>query len=187
MGDRLAAHRWGLIPGWARDEAIAHRTFNARSETAATKPAFRAAYQERRCLVPLNGFYEWRRRGGRREPHWFHPADGEADLWAAAGLWERWIGGDGGVVASCTVLTTSANDVVAPVHDRMPVLLSPLDYDRWLDPRPAAPDALEDLLVPWPAERTGVRAVAERVNDVRADGPDLLLPAEPAAQGELFE
>ena len=187
-GDRvLAEHRWGLIPAWARDEAIGHRTFNARSETAAAKPAFRAAFRARRCLVPLTGFYEWRRRGARREPHWFHPLPESAGLWAAAGLWERWTGRDGAVIASCTLLTTRANAVVSAVHDRMPVLLSPGDYARWLDPESNDPEALTDLLVPWPAERTAVRAVSERVNDVRAEGPDLLLPAGPAAQGELFE
>lgn len=180
-------HRWGLIPAWARDETIGHRTFNARSETVSTKPAFRAAIRARRCLVPLNGFYEWRRRGRRREPSWFHPVAPDGALWAAAGLWERWRHPADGVVASCTILTTGANEVVAATHDRMPVLLRPADYARWLDPELCEPDALADLFVPWPADRTAVRAVSDRVNDVRAEGSELLRPAEPPDQPELFE
>ena len=184
---RVVVHRWGLIPSWAKDASIGNRMINARSETAASKPAFRDAMRERRCLVPLTGFFEWRRQGGRKQPSWFHPAAGDEPLWAAAGLWERWWDGEGRLVHSCTILTTDANTAVRELHDRMPVLLAAADYARWLDPRLDDPAALRELLAPWPAERTAVRRVSDRVNDARAEGPELLGPPEPPAQGELFE
>jgi len=184
---RVALHRWGLIPTWARDAAIGSRMINARAETAAEKPAFRDALRSRRCLVPMTGFFEWRRRGGQKLPSWFHPSEGQGALWAAAGLWESWPDADGQVVDSCTILTTIANTVVAELHDRMPVLLAPTDYARWLDSEIEEPQELADLLVPWPAEHTAARAVSDRVNDVRANGPELLVARGPSAQGELFE
>ncbi len=186
-GERqIALHRWGLIPGWAKDPSIGSRTINARSETAAEKPAFREAMRKRRCLVPMTGFFEWRRSGGLKHPSWFHPPEGGSPLWAAAGLWERWWDADGALVLSCTILTTEANTVVAEIHDRMPVLLAPEHYARWLDPDLGDSAALHELLVPWPAERTAVRAVSDRVNDARAQGPELLTASPPPEQGELF-
>jgi putative SOS response-associated peptidase YedK len=185
-GRLLAVHRWGLIPSWAKDPSIGSRLINARSETAASKPAFRDAMRRRRCIVPMTGFYEWRGRGRHREPSWFHPAEGEGALWAAAGLWERWWDERGALVFSCTILTTDANAVVGAVHDRMPVLLSEEGVGRWLDPRTDDPDRLRDLLAPWPDARTAMRAVSTRVNDARAEGPELLAPREGPAQGDLF-
>lgn len=183
---QIALHRWGLIPTWARDASIGSRMINARAETAADKPAFREAIRRRRCLVPMTGFFEWRGGGGRKLPSWFHPSEGEGALWVAAGLWEsRWDPG-GQAVHSCTILTTAANAIVAEFHDRMPVLLAATHYARWLDPELEDPRALADLLVPWPAEHTAVRAVSDRVNDARAEGPELLAAREPPAQGELF-
>ena len=188
-GERvLASHRWGLVPHWAKDAAIGNRLINARSETAASKPAFRDALRERRCLVPMTGFYEWKRSGRAREPVWFHPPDaGDGTFaWAAAGLWERWWAPDGAIVHSFTVLTTDANAAVAEVHDRMPVLLDAEGQARWLDESIRDGDALKPLFAPFPAEAVAMRAVSTRVNDARAEGPELLAPAEPPAQGELF-
>ena len=192
-GERiLTEHRWGLVPSWAKDPAIGNRMINARSETAASKPAFRDAMTTRRCLVPLNGFYEWtrvkqvKRVAGRKQPSWFHPVAGDPPLWAAAGLWERWWDEQGRLLQSCTILTTRANAVVAELHDRMPVLLSPDLYQDWLAPGALAAALLEAIREPWPAERTAARAVSTRVNDARAQGAELLEPRRPFAQGELF-
>jgi len=186
-GERvIALHRWGLVPVWARDVAIGNRMINARSETASDKPAFRDAIRTRRCLVPLNGFYEWERRGRVRAPWWFHPVEGEGP-WAAAGLWERWWDGDNRLLHSFTILTTDANEVVSPLHDRMPMLLDDAGQDRWMDAAVEDPEALRDLRTPWDAERTAARAVSLKVNDVRAQGPELLNPPEPPDQGELFK
>jgi putative SOS response-associated peptidase YedK len=182
----VAMHRWGLIPHWAKDASVGNRMINARCESAADKPAFREAIRMRRCLVPMTGFFEWRRRGGRKQPSWFHPAEGDGVLWGAAGLWERWWNDENQLVHSCAILTTDANGVVSELHDRMPVLLSPEHYGRWLDPGQEDPAALRELLLPWPDARTAVRPVSDRVNDARAEGPELLSPPERPAQGELF-
>ena len=149
-GRRLAMLRWGLIPGWARDAGIGYRLINARAETASTKPAFRAAWRARRCLIPVDGFYEWTREGSVRQPWLIGVKDGR--LFAFAGLWERWTVregsalkgsltefGPGDIIETCTILTTEANEAVAPVHDRMPVILPPDLFGPWLagEPGPA--------------------------------------------------
>ncbi|MEE3330749.1 MAG: SOS response-associated peptidase [Myxococcota bacterium] len=186
-GERvIALHRWGLIPAWAKDAAIGNRMINARSETASDKPAFREAIRTRRCLVPLDGFYEWKRRGKVREPSWFHPPEGEGP-WAAAGLWERWWDAENRLLHSFTILTTDANEVVSQLHDRMPMLLDDEGQTRWMDAAVEDPEALTDLRIPWDAKRTAVQAVSLRVNDARAQGPELLNPPEPPDQGELFK
>jgi len=124
--------RWGLIPSWTKDPAIGARTINARSETAASKPSFREPLQKRRCLIPADGFYEWQRRVKGKQPFCFEVGDG--GIFAFAGLWDRWRGPDGQAVESCTILTTTPNLLLADVHDRMPVILAPAHYGRWLDP-----------------------------------------------------
>ncbi|MCY4600882.1 MAG: SOS response-associated peptidase, partial [Acidobacteria bacterium] len=142
-GRRLAMLRWGLIPGWAADPAIGHRLINARAETASSKPSFRGAFRSRRCLIPASGFYEWQRAGAVRQPYLIGRGDGR--LLAFAGLWERWtvrrgatLGGSlaahepGDVIETCTILTTSANEAVAPVHHRMPVILPREAFEPWL-------------------------------------------------------
>jgi putative SOS response-associated peptidase YedK len=184
-GERtLRQHRWGLVPFWAESAAVGNRMINARSETAATKPAFREALRQRRCLVPMDGFYEWKRSGPRPGPRWFSAPDGE--LWGVAGLWERWRDPAGSELLSCTLLTTDANAAVAEVHDRMPVVLSPRDYATWLDPDLTDTKLLQSLLRPLASAAMACRAVSERVNDPRFDAAECLDAPEPPAQGDLF-
>lgn len=170
----VAMLRWGLIPGWAKDLSIGSRLINARSETVAEKPAFRVALKRRRCLVPASGFYEWRAEGGRKQPYYFYAADG-APL-AIAGLWEHWEGPEGDVVESCTLLTTDANDLVRPIHDRMPVILPRAAHADWLDPDIGQPGPVLALLAPYPAEAMAAHAVGALVNAVRNDGPGCVAP-----------
>jgi putative SOS response-associated peptidase YedK len=171
MGDagrELAMLRWGLIPSWADDLSIGNRLLNARSETAATKPAFRQAMKKRRCLVPADGFFEWRKVGRAKQPHLIGLADG--GLFAIAGLWEYWRRDDQ-VVESCTLLTTSANELLQPLHDRMPVIVAPQDYSLWLDPELQEAEPLTPLLRPFPAGQMRCIAVNPVVNNARFDTP----------------
>lgn len=162
----LAMLRWGLIPFWAKDPTIASRLINARSETAAEKPSFREAMKKRRCIVPASGFYEWKREGTRKQPWYFHPRAGEG-LLAIAGLWESWKDPEGNVVETCCLLTTAANAVLAPVHDRMPVILGHEDALRWLDPAEKDPARLAALLAPAPEAVLASHPVSTAVNSVR--------------------
>ena len=166
--------RWGLIPAWAPEPRIAYSTINARAETAADKPAYRQAFRRRRCLIPADGFYEWRKLGNRKQPYCIAPADGNP--FAFAGLWERWER-DGQVLESGTILVTQANALIAALHDRMPVILDPADEARWLDPAVTDPAALRPLLVPCPPERLRLWPVSPAVNRPGAEGPDLMAPA----------
>ncbi|MCO5165300.1 MAG: SOS response-associated peptidase [Planctomycetes bacterium] len=192
---RLDLLRWGLVPLWARDLRIGHRTINARAETVATTPAFRQAFVRRRCLVLADGFYEWRREGTARLGHWLRRRDGRP--FAMAGLWERWRGPDKTLerpLETCTIITTDANEVVAPIHDRMPVILDPDDFARWLDPDEQRGPVLQAMLRPCPARLLESIPVGTYVNDVRHEGPRCIAPyAEPPAgaprapaQTELF-
>ena len=175
-GRELALLRWGLVPSWAKDPAIGARMINARSETVSEKPAFRAAFRRRRCLVPMSGFYEWQKAGGRKVPHFARLLDTE--IFAAAGLYEYWPGRDGAApVESYTILTTGANDLMRAVHDRMPVILHEGDYEAWLDPKNEKLEALSGLLTPFPAEKMRVYPISARVNNTRNDGPELVEPA----------
>lgn len=176
----LAAARWGLIPAWAKDPAIGNRLINARAEGVGDKPAFRNAFRRRRCLVPATGFYEWRCLEQRKQPYFIGRRDG--GLFAMAGLWERWQGTDAEPVDSYTILTTAANAVVEPLHDRMPVILATQDYDLWLGHAPAPAEDLSALLRPYPAELMRAYAVSTRVNSPRNDGPQCL---EPVAETDL--
>jgi putative SOS response-associated peptidase YedK len=128
----LSLVRWGLIPSWAKDSSLAAQLINARSETAGTKPAFRDALKSRRCLIPADGFYEWQRMGKAKQPYCFEVNEGQ--LFAFAGISDRWKDPSGNTVETCSILTTTANAVTSPVHDRMPVILDPNSYYRWLDP-----------------------------------------------------
>jgi putative SOS response-associated peptidase YedK len=159
--------RWGLIPAWARDPAIGQKLINARSETVSEKPSFREAFKARRCLVPADGFYEWRREGARKQPYYFQLRDGRP--FAFAGLWECWRGADGEPVETCAILTTEANEVLRPVHDRMPVILAPEDYDLWLARRVGNASDVRLLLRPYPAALMTSHPVGRRMNDVRHD------------------
>ncbi len=145
---KVSTMRWGLVPSWADDLKISTRMINARSETVAEKPAFRSALRNRRCLIPADGFYEWKTEGKKKTPYWFRRSDDQP--FAFAGLWDRW-SKHGAPIESCTILTTSANEVVAPLHNRMPVILSPSDYDIWLDPDATDPSRLSYLFEPFPA------------------------------------
>jgi putative SOS response-associated peptidase YedK len=170
----LAFLRWGLVPSWADDPAIGNRLINARSETAGAKPSFRSAFKHRRCLILADGIYEWQKLGSKKQPHYFRLRDGKP--FAFAGLWERWEKG-GSPVESCTILTTEANDVLRPVHERMPVILGPKDYDHWLDPSPQKPELLQALLRPYPpGEMTGF-PVSPLVNNPRNNSPRCVEPA----------
>jgi putative SOS response-associated peptidase YedK len=163
--------KWGLIPSWAKDPSIGYRLLNARCETVADKPSFRGAYRKRRCLLPADGFYEWQAVGRQKQPYHFRLRDGEP--FALAGLWETWAKPEGGVLSTCTLLTTQANDLVRPVHDRMPVILALEDYRAWLELHP-----VEDrLFSPFPADRMESLAVSTWVNRATNEGPQCLGPA----------
>ncbi len=158
----LGLFHWGLIPSWADDPAIGNRMINARAETVAEKPAFRRAFQARRCLVLADGFYEWRREGSRKQPYFIRMRDDRP--FAFAGLWERWERG-GEPIESCTHLTTEPNEEVAPIHDRMPLILPESAYDLWLDPEVKDVRSLQPLLVPYPSDEMEAYPVSTLVND----------------------
>ena len=163
--------KWGLVPFWAKDHKIGPKLINARAETAAEKPAFRAAFKYRRCLIPADGFYEWKRRvKGTKQPYLISASDGKP--FAFAGLWEHWKNPDGEVLESCTILTTDSNELVQALHDRMPVILDEKDYDLWLDPDVKDPKILEPLLQSYPSDRMKSRPVSTRVNKADYDAPD---------------
>jgi putative SOS response-associated peptidase YedK len=169
----LIMARWGLVPFWADDLGIGNRLINARRETVDTMRSFREAYQRRRCLVPADGFFEWRKEGKARQPLLFRRKD--QSPFAFAGLWERWRNpSDDTVVRSCTIITCPANELVAPIHDRMPVILAPEHHARWLDS--AATDA-RSLLAPCPAAWLECFPVNPRVNSPRHDDPECIQPA----------
>ena len=171
--------RWGLTPKWARSDEPASRLVNARAETVASKPSFRAALRSRRCVVPASGFYEWETVGRAKRPWLFRRRDERP--FGFAGLWETWRAIDGVAVESCTIITTTPNAVLQPIHDRMPVMLEPAQFTTWLDPQNSDPAALADLLRPAPAESMGALAVSLYVSNVRHEGPECLAPARAAA------
>jgi len=171
-GREIALARWGLVPYWAADPKVGYTTFNARAEEVATKPMFREAMKRRRCLVPADAFYEWQKLGPKRRKA-FAAALGSGEPYAFAGLWERWKPKEGEPLDSFSIITTDPNELMAPVHDRMPVILEPKDYDRWLDP--GDPERLPvDLLRAYPAEKMRIWPVSDRVGKVRNDEPALL-------------
>jgi putative SOS response-associated peptidase YedK len=161
--------RWGLIPAWAKDPAIANRLINARAETVAEKPSFRTAFKRRRCLIPASGFFEWQKIKAGKQPFYFQSKD-EA-LFAIAGLWESWQD-----IETCTILTTEANQLLKPIHERMPVILNPEDYDQWLALQ--TPENLQALLKPFPADQMLAYPVSKRMNNAAIDDPDCIAEAE---------
>jgi putative SOS response-associated peptidase YedK len=170
--DRFEHFHWGLIPSWAKDPAVGNRMINARAETLAEKPAFRTALRRRRCLVPADGFYEWRRDpGGGKAKTPMRITVKSGDVFAFAGLWDAWHGPDGGVVPSCTLITTTPNGLMAGIHDRMPVILKPQDYRRWLDPAERDPAEMTALLEPYPAADMQAVPVSRTVNNPRNESP----------------
>jgi len=166
---------WGLIPSWAKDVKAGDRMINARAESLADKPAYARAFRRHRCVVPADGFYEWQRRGGRKQPMFIHRRDGEP--MAFAGLWAAWRDTnerDGDWLRSCAIVTTNANDTIAPLHDRMPVVLEERDWDQWLDPTATDSDALGRLLVPASDDALVAYPVSSAVNSADNDGPQLV-------------
>lgn len=168
----LDAFQWGLIPAWAKDPKIANKMINARAETVAEKPAFRQALVRRRCLIPGDGFYEWKREGKEKQPFHIRRADGE--LFAFAGLWEEWKEEDGTPRRTCTIITTGPNELMLHIHNRMPAILRPDEEADWLDASLTKPDDLLPLLRPYPAEWMEAVAVSKRVNTAGVDDPTLL-------------
>ena len=175
--DRFEHFHWGLIPSWAKDPAIGNRMINARAETLAEKPAFRAAFRRRRCLVPADGFYEWRKEpdGKTRTPVYIRRKDGAPVTFA--GLWEVWRGEDGGEIPSCTLVTGEPNEVVKPIHDRMVVILPRERHAQWLDPKEQPPESLAELLKPYPAGEMEAYEVSRTVNNPKNDTPACIEPA----------
>lgn len=177
----LDVARWGLVPFWAKDVKVGARMINARAETLGEKPAFKRAFARKRCILPVDGFYEWKAIPGqkRKQPVYIHRADG--DRFAFAGLWELWHdpnAPDDPPLLSCTIITGRANEKIAPVHDRMPVMLPPDAWDRWLDPTFHDTTALAELFVPAPASLIELHAVSPAVNNVRNRAPELIDPVE---------
>jgi putative SOS response-associated peptidase YedK len=171
--DREAAMlKWGLIPSWAKDISIGAKLINARSETVADKPSFREAFKKRRCIIPADGFYEWQRREGKKQPFFFQMRDERP--FGFAGLWEGWQGVGGEAIESCTILTTEANEVLQPIHDRMPVILHSDDYELWLDEDVRKREMLKDLLRPYPAEEMISHPVSIAINSPSNQGAKLI-------------
>ena len=170
----LAQMRWGLIPSWAKDPAIGNRMINARAETLAVKPAFRVALRNRRCLVVADGFYEWQQRGRGKQPYRIVLKSGEP--FGFGGLWDTWTSPEGEAIRTCTIVTTEANELLRPIHDRMPVILTPEAEGVWLDPRIQEPARLLPLLKPYPAIEMTTYPVSTRVNNPANDGPECILP-----------
>lgn len=176
---------WGLIPSWAKDATIANKLINARGETLAEKNAFKKAYQRRRCLIPADGFYEWKlnKDGKTKQPMYIHMKDSKP--FALAGLWETWGDDKGNEMRSATIITTRPNKLMATMHDRMPVILKPKDFDRWLAQGESDPSELDDLLKPFPDKEMLAHPVSKTVNNPRNEGKDLIKPIEPE-QTTLF-
>src|SRR5246127_4376034 len=175
----LSLLRWGLIPAWASDPGIGFKKINARSETVTTTASFSQPVRSQRCLIPANGFYEWERTGKTKQPYCFEV--GEGSIFAFAGLWDRWIDPQGRAVETCTILTTTPNTLLSDIHDRMPVILNPGDYDVWLTS--GSTEAVLKLLRPYagPMRRF---PVSTRVNHVQNDDADCAMPVEPQAPSQ---
>ena len=167
---------WGLIPMWAKDPEIGNRLINARGETLAEKPSFRGSYRHKRCLILSDGFYEWKTFGSRKTktPYYIHMQNRKP--FAIAGLWDHWESPDGSSIKTCTIITTTPNELMESIHDRMPVILHPRDYAKWLNPAPQTPENLQPLIKPFPADAMTAYPVSTLVNKVTNDTPELVVP-----------
>jgi putative SOS response-associated peptidase YedK len=170
-GRKLVMLRWGLIPSWAKEKSIGAKLINARAETVAEKPSFRSAFKHRRCLIVTDGYYEWKKEGARKQPYYITLE--EVGLFAYAGLWEKWKTEEG-EISSCTIVTTEANELMRPIHDRMPAILDPKDYVEWLDPTPRPKEALLSLIRPYKPEAMRAYPVSTVVNNARNNSPSCL-------------
>jgi putative SOS response-associated peptidase YedK len=172
-GRSFGLMRWGLVPFWAKSAAVGAKMINARADTLADKPAFREAFGRRHCLVPMSGFYEWRKLGAGKVP--YHVRLLNAEMFAVAGLHEYWPGRDGAApISSFTIITTEANELVRPLHDRMPAILHEADYEAWLAPQDHGKRELAALLAPYPAEEMRAYPVGPLVNSAKNEGPELV-------------
>ncbi|GBD38911.1 Putative SOS response-associated peptidase YedK [bacterium HR37] len=173
-GKVLKMMRWGLIPSWAKDESIASKTINARAETLHHRPSFKKSLTEKRCLVPADGFYEWKKEGRKKIPIRFVLKN--RDVFAFAGLWDTWRNQRGELIFSFTIITTQANDLIRPIHDRMPVILKREYEELWLDPEVNDIDKLLSLLIPYPPEMMEAYRVSSLVNSPKEDSPECIKP-----------
>ena len=180
----LSFMKWGLVPSWAKDPKIGSRMINARSETAAEKPSFRAAFKRRRCLIPADGYYEWSKRGKKKIPMYIQHA--ERELFAFAGLWESWKQADGDWLQTCAILTTEANETIRPIHHRMTVIIEPEDFDTWLAPRQLTPPEWQPLMTRPRPEQLKFHEVSTAVNRPVNDNPTLVLPLESTSRNRLL-
>ena len=167
---------WGLIPMWAKDPSIGSRLINARAETIEEKPSFRGSLKYKRCLILADGFYEWKSAGKTKIPYFIHMSDRKP--FAFAGLWDSWNSPDGSQVKSCTIITTEPNDLMSLIHNRMPAILHPRDYEKWLDPSAQTPETLKPLIKPYPAEEMNAYPVSTLVNKPENDIPGLVVPVK---------
>jgi putative SOS response-associated peptidase YedK len=170
----LVPLRWGLIPSWSKGPESGYSMINARAETVDTKPAYRTAFKHRRCLIPTEGFYEWKKKGRTKTPFLIRRKDGEP--FGMAGLWERWHGKDDETIESCTIIVTEANALVRDLHDRMPVIVAPEDYAAWLDPQNTDAEGLRKMLPPADSAPWTLVEVSRKVNSPKNDSPDLIEP-----------
>jgi len=170
----LDAYKWGLVPSWARDPKVGNRMINARAETLSEKPSFRAAFARRRCLIPADGFYEWKREGDARRPFHIRLRDGRP--FALAGLWEEWQAPDGAPLRTCAIITVEPNPLMAQVHNRMPAILGPEAREVWLDPSVNQGRDLQRLLTPYPDQEMEAYPVSKRVNAPVFDDPACIQP-----------
>lgn len=172
----LSQLKWGLVPSWAKDAEIGSRMINARAETITEKPSFREAFRQRRCVIPASGFYEWQKmEKGAKQPYYFYLKDKE--VFGFAGLWEEWLDKTNGeLFETCTIITTGANEVLKPVHERMPVILKADNYDQWLDPKENDTDKLQKLLISYPAKEMASYPVSRGVNITSSNSAELILP-----------
>lgn len=178
-GERIVSNlKWGLIPHWSKDDSFASKLINARAETIAEKPSFRDAFKTHRCIIPATGFYEWDKKSkGAKQPYYFYLKD--KDVFGFAGLWSEWTDKESGeVIETCTIITTEANSVLEPVHDRMPVILKEKDYDDWLDEKEHNTGYLQKLLVPFPASAMKSHPVSRLVNSPGENSPELIKNSE---------
>lgn len=173
--------RWGLIPFWADDEKIGYRMINARAETVTEKPSFKSAIKKRRCLIPVDGFYEWKKEDGKKQPYRFEMKNKKT--FALAGIWENW-SKNGKNITSCTILTTTPNDVTESIHDRMPVILTEEKYDIWLDRSIGEPEQLSPLFIPFEGRKMKGYQISTAINSAKKEGKNLILPMNSLPTGQ---